>query len=360
MLYPTLPQLSVRHDARNLGEYLTVPPWNSAGWIPLPLYPFIIAMGFLLPLDLSFSVWFFYLFRKAQLVLLGIFPAPQYPRMPYFGQQSFGAWFIYCAFALYTARGHLRGVWRRAIGRKDGAADDSEEPVSYRTALIAIVIGLAFLFVFTLEAGMGWAVILPFFLIYLMLCIGIARMRAELGPPAHEMANGMDAGNIIGTIVGTKALGAGSLSVFPLMWWFTGRGYRTNIAPGQLEGFKMAAVARASPRRLGWAMLLALGLGGLAAFWAALHLQYQIGEQPGGMIPHNWGQFNDHASKILNPSGPDWPGIAFMGIGAIFTLFLFGMRQIFVWWPFHPAGYALSMAFGVDYFWSCLVISSIL
>jgi hypothetical protein len=33
------------------------------------------------------------------------------------------------------------------------------------------------------------------------------------------------------------------------------------------------------------------------------------------------------------------------------------MRTRFLWWPFHPAGYALSMNFGVEYFWFCLVIS---
>jgi len=31
----------------------------------------------------------------------------------------------------------------------------------------------------------------------------------------------------------------------------------------------------------------------------------------------------------------------------------------FLWWPFHPAGYALSTNFGVEYFWSCLVIATI-
>ena len=36
------------------------------------------------------------------------------------------------------------------------------------------------------------------------------------------------------------------------------------------------------------------------------------------------------------------------------------MRMRFVWWPSHPPGYALSMPFGVGYFWSCLVISSLL
>jgi len=359
MFYPNLPMISVRHGAMDLGSFISGPPWNAIGWTPLPLYPFIIALGFLLPLDLSFSVWFFYLFRKLQQILLAVCPFPDLPKMPYFAQQSFGAWLAYFAFAAWMARGHLKAVYNRVLGRP-GGADDSDEPISYRMAVAGIAIGGAFLYWFTLKAGMGPFAILPFFAIYLLISIGISRMRAELGPPAHEMAGGMDGGNIIATVVGTKALGPASLAIFPLMWWFTGRGYRTNMMPCQLESFRMANQAKASPRRLAWAMLIALALGGLSAYWAGLHLQYQIGAKPGGMVDHEWGHWSELSNRLYNLSGPDAVGIGFMIGSALFTGWLFLMRSYFAWWPFHPAGYALSTAFGVDYFWSCLMISSLL
>jgi hypothetical protein len=49
-----------------------------------------------------------------------------------------------------------------------------------------------------------------------------------------------------------------------------------------------------------------------------------------------------------------------MGVGMAFTFAMMLMRTRFLWWPFHPVGYALSMNFGIDYIWSCLLISSIL
>jgi hypothetical protein len=49
--------------------------------------------------------------------------------------------------------------------------------------------------------------------------------------------------------------------------------------------------------------------------------------------------------------------VTFVGVGLVFTLFLTVMRIRFLNWPFHPAGYALSMNFGIDYFWTCLVIA---
>jgi len=52
-LYPSIPLIPVRHDyaGHDLGQYLTSYPWQAAGSIPLPLYPFIIALGYFLPAE---------------------------------------------------------------------------------------------------------------------------------------------------------------------------------------------------------------------------------------------------------------------------------------------------------------------
>jgi len=71
------------------------------------------------------------------------------------------------------------------------------------------------------------------------------------------------------------------------------------------------------------------------------------------------GQFTWCANQIAYPKNADITAIGFTIGGALFTFFLMLMRVRFIWWPFHPAGYALSMPFGVEYFWTCLIISSI-
>lgn len=358
MLYPNIPFIQVRHDAVNLADYMTAQPWNSVGWFPLPLYPFIIALGYMLPLDMSFSIWFFFLFRKAQNIFFGAYPFVDNPT-PYFAMQSFGAWIVYFAFAVWMAKGHLKAVWLK-ITDQPGGADDSEEPVSYKVAALAILTAGAYLVWFALRMGISPAAIVGFFGIYFLITMAIVRMRAELGPPAHEMAQGMDASSIMTVIVGSKMLGATNLAIFPLFYWFCGRGYRTNIAPGQLEGFKMAYESKASPRRLGWAMLIALVVGALATYWAALALQYSQPPQPSGEVGHGWGQWQEAAGRINNLAGPDIKGLIFLLGSIAFTAFLFFMRHIFPWWPFHPAGYAISMAYGGEYYWSCLMIASLL
>jgi hypothetical protein len=40
-----------------------------------------------------------------------------------------------------------------------------------------------------------------------------------------------------------------------------------------------------------------------------------------------------------------------------FVLILTVLRMRFVWWPFHPAGYALAISYAMDYFWFAFFVS---
>ena len=48
---------------------------------------------------------------------------------------------------------------------------------------------MAFVLVFWYFAGLSPWVVIGYFSIYLVLCLGMTRMRAELGPPTHELHN---------------------------------------------------------------------------------------------------------------------------------------------------------------------------
>jgi hypothetical protein len=361
-LYPSIPLIPVRHDyePHNLGQFLQTYPWNAANDIPLPLYPFIVALGYFLPLDLSFSLWFFYLFKKGLLVLaaaMGTEPG-RASAFPYLTQQSFGAWFAIIGTALWTARGHFRQVWQKALHPSQSALDDSQEPMSYRTALIGILLGMAFLTWFCLQAGMTLGVILFYFGFFFLLSVGITRIRAELGPPAHEMAGNMNGPFLLSLFAGTQAVGLPNLTMMSMFWWFTGRGYRTNAMPCQLEAMKMGQQGRVNMKGMGFAMMFAMFVGGLASFWAALHLQYGAGINR--MTDHNWGQFEQVKAWADSPARPDFWGQIWVGIGALAALGMMWMRMRFLWWPFHPAGYAISLTFGAEYYWSCLLLATII
>ena len=46
--------------------------------------------------------------------------------------------------------------------------------------------------------------------------------------------------------------------------------------------------------------------------------------------------------------------------GTITTLFLMAMRMRFIWWVFHPAGFAVSSSWSMNVFWGSIFVSWLL
>ena len=126
-LFPVVPNLPVSYLDHDIGKYFTSRPWNAIGSLRLPLYPFAIGLGFFLPLDLSFSIWFFYLFRKAQQVFGSAMGLQFLPGFPYLNQQSTGAWFGVFFVAIWLSRNHLKSVAKNIfLGEDKGKYADEE------------------------------------------------------------------------------------------------------------------------------------------------------------------------------------------------------------------------------------------
>ncbi len=107
------------------------------------------------------------------------------------------------------------------------------------------------------------------------------------------------------------------------------------------------------------AMLIAAIVGILAAFWANLDMTFRDGvvtQARGAQYWMGWRSFSLLRGWLLNPWDSDWAGTSYMTGGAVVSFFIMFMRMRFLWWPFHPAGYALATSYAMDYFWSvCLV-----
>ena len=82
-------------------------------------------------------------------------------------------------------RHHLKRVVFAAIRGRRGESTD--EPMSYRAALIGLIFVFGTLLFFCHQVGMAlWSSFL-FFLIYYAISTAITRMRAELGSPVHDL-----------------------------------------------------------------------------------------------------------------------------------------------------------------------------
>lgn len=353
LFYPTLPFLKVRYG-EVFFEFQSH-PWSAMGNLPLSFYPFAIGLAYFLPLDLSFSCWFFYLFRKAEHVGGAAVGFDRLRDFPYINAQASGAWLGLTAGLLWLGRHWLRQVFTTALGR--GPLDDSSEPIRYRSALLGLAAGAAFLIAFWRYAGMSVYVIVLFFGLYFAIALAITRLRAELGAP-HEIYF-VNPAQIMVTAVGTSALGPRNLVGMSETHWLN-RCYRNHPMPNQLEAFKMGEATAMDVRRLFWVILGATLLAMLATYWAHLHESYHSGAEAKDLGFKWWA--GDEAFGRLQ-SWMEFGEPAQMGnrlamvAGFIFVALLRFLRSRYLWWPFHPAGYALGVSFAMDYFWFAFFIS---
>lgn len=351
-LYPSIPAIPVR--IHQIGHLFREKPWNAIGsWTHVSFYPFVIGLAFFMPLDLSFSCWFFYVFGKAQ----AVFASAMGWRGIYYFEQSIGAWIGMGIAAFWAGRGHFRQVIQKMLVNKN-EKDDLNEPISYRVAGIGIVGGLAFLTLLCLKAGMSLLIIGLFFAVYLVMALGITRVRAELGPPVHTIIY-TDPGRTLVAALGTRQLGAANMTIISFFYPLN-RCNRAHPMPSQLEAFKLSERSSMNNRQMMFAMMLAIVVSIIATFWIYLHLMYQNGaaaKSRGYIVGIGWETYNRLQSWLTYPRETDYTAMGFIGFGFAFTIFLMAMKLRFIWWPFHPAGYVLTTGEGMVYSWFAVFIS---
>lgn len=361
-LFPALPSIPL--GITDLKPLLTTKPWSAIDWFPITFYPLVIGLGFLLPLDLLFSCWFFFLFWKAQLVISNAFAWDATPDFPFIKEQGFGSILGLFLVYLWSGRHTYAAIWRRArspAGNKQPGTDTDTPPeaLSDREALVGIVLGLGGLMIFTVVAGVTWWIAALFFIIVLATLIVITRIRAELGPPVHDF-HFMGPDNMIPRVLGAPSLSRADMAFFTFSFAFT-RAHRSDTMPAGLEALQMARLRHLDARRMFKAILLAIIAGTLSAFWAFEHQAYVLGtashfNQGMGFSQEAFSRMGTWVSGAQDPhSNP--MAITAIFIGMLMTWALTLLRLRFWGFPFHPIGYAISSSWAIHLVWVPLLIA---
>ena len=153
---------------------------------------FTIFFSYFASLDVLFSIWFFdllFIFEGGWLHRRGFTAiSPYYYRGVYYWQTK-GAFVVLTASVFWVARRHIRDVVRNAW-RKNDSLDDRDEPLSYRTAVIAMLVGLAFMWLWLTRIGFDpllAALLLP---AVIFTYVGMAKILAETGMPYTNVPAG--------------------------------------------------------------------------------------------------------------------------------------------------------------------------
>ena len=136
-LYPEFPSVPV--SRQSLAHLFPHKPWNAIGrgGFNLSLYPFALGLSFLMPLDLTFSCWFFYLLGKLELVVGSITGWISSPGYPYSAERAFGATIAFMLLIFWVGRDHLKTVlfkvWRTSC--------QVPEANTYRWTILGLIAG---------------------------------------------------------------------------------------------------------------------------------------------------------------------------------------------------------------------------
>ena len=316
--------------------------------------------------NISFSLWFFYLVHLIQeglFSVLGIFSPEELgpwtgsgPIGAIMGHQMMGALTVLVCYGLWTARDHLKNVFRKALNRS-APVDDSGEILSYRAAVLGFF-GGAFIMAFWLWRSGIPAWITPFFIFSaLVIFIGLARVIAEAGLPTvtPEM---VPAGFVVSG-VGVPALGAKGMVAtgYSLVWAGDLLVFMTVPLANSL---RLSGETSGPQRRLFVGIAAAMLISLVCSVWFMLYLAYRDGAL--NLHPQYFTGFAAYpssfaAQKLASPTGPSLAGWLWTAAGGLLMGALMLARHQFVWWPFHPLGFAVSTGWVMNSIWFSIFLA---
>ena len=358
--FPVLPEIPVRKY--NLNIYFTQKPWSAMGSTPLRFHPYLIGFSFILPLDLAFSCTFFYLMKKGQLLFGSMAGVGTLPGYPFFGEQGAGALLALLAIACWNARKHFASVFSQVF--RPNRDTSKTEALSHRSAVITLGVSLLLLAIFCVRGGMSvWAFAI-FIAIYLLIVVGLSRMRAELGPPIHAIGY-LTPQYMMISLLGTRRLKPGNLTMLSLLNWLSGASYasfRTHPMPDQLEAFKLAERTGIRNRTMFIVLIIASLVGILSSLILYPYAIYREGVAAGSEQIHAGGAdtYNFLSSWLVSPKPTDWLATSVLCLAFAANLGIMFLRSRFVWCPLHPAGYVIGVAPGTtDVIWFPLFLAMV-
>jgi len=250
----------------------------------------------------------------------------------------------------WVARRHLREVFRKALGRSS-EVDDQGELLSYRAALIGLVLGLLYMWTWLTRAGFD-AVQAAFLLLAVVFTyVGMAKIIADTGLPYTNVPAGP--WGLVAPWIGSQGISASTQVAYRFSGILTSH-FKGLFLPALTHAGKVAEGVSDRRRQLLVAVSLAFGVSLLVSFVYTLHLGYQEGAYNfnsweitrAGERHFAWTAKAVKKILLRDVKPPDYVEhpeyISFFALGGALMASLIYMRYRFARWPLHPVGLAIS------------------
>lgn len=347
-LFPSFPVVNFKN--LDLLQYCTQPPWNAIGWTPIRLYPLAIGIFFMVPADLSFSYWFFYILTKLQLIFGAATGISGMQRFPFIPEQCFGFILGIFVIALYAGRSEFREIFASLYsGSRDAGKD---EPMDHRHAVWGMLLGLCAMMLYARAIGCSGLVAVAAIAGYFVISIAVTRTRAELGAPCHEI-NHSSITYILLENAGSATLGAANVIGLQQFYFFN-RCYRTNMMPVQMESLKLADTAGVNKRPIALLLILFAAFSIVCGFAVALNNYYRLGAASNmNSITILLGSetYAIMESSLKNGTIPDPSGICAIAGGFVSCILLSIAKLRIPGFPLNPVAYAMMSSVQTNSLW---------
>lgn len=349
---PAVPAMGRAYD---LGGLFTERPWSAIRPLSIAWRPENFGLGYLVPTEITFSVWVFYLLQR----LANVFAVSigyEASGFPFVQEQSFGAYLALGIFLIWMSREHLGAIFRKVFAG-DQTVDDSDEPMSYRLAVWGGIASAVVILIWVTSAGMALWTALVYFGLIILFALVYARARAEAGAAMVWLFPFYQHKKMMLSVLGSKPFVGtsnwGNLTIFSVLMYMS-RGYFQSMMAYQIEATKIAEHARIRQRAMAGWLVVALVVGLAGAYVIHLQAYYKHGANilEGGTTQGGYRtrlavqEFEELTSFMRAHKAPDSARTGAAAVGALVTLAMVGLRSVFLRFPLHPLGYAMVTAYG--------------
>lgn len=317
--------------------------------VALHLYPESVGIAYLLTSEVGFSLWFFFLFRLMQDFLRHLFGLTT-ASYGFFELQTGGSYIVLGLALLWSARKYLAEVFGYAFGLRQAPSGGGDGPLQ-RVAAIGFIAGFVFVLYWATQVGMSmtWALVL-FGLLPLTQMV-VSRIICEAGMILYSPPFRLN--EFIVRVLGPERVGGKNITLMTAAGWTEVRGTATQFMPQAFQGLKLGSMGHLNRLHVLLLMMAAIAVAILTSHITAPWIIYSWGVPKLGWWPRgsSLGTTNTLVALISNPkvmNPEDWAGLL---IGGGLTVLLVAMRQQFLWWPFHPAGYVAWLGWPIDRYW---------
>jgi hypothetical protein len=353
LIYPSFPAVRL-HDIEVGRFFAGMPlPWSALSEVYVSIIFPIIGISFLVPTQVTFSLWLFYLLFQLHLLgwaSFGVSPygggASSVQPYEFASFMEAGGAIALCGVILYRSRRAFVSAWR-GLARRGREADDPYAAMSGRWALAGFVAANAFMLWWVSLGAMPWwsfALLIGLFYVgaiciaYLVASGGVMFVTFTASPSS-----------VLLRTLGGGAFAPSSLALMlSLDSIYMREGGISSPLAQMLQASKLLHTARIRARRLGWATALAVVIAIGAGFAAILVTVQRHGAGTLDNWPWSWPNWSicqTLAANVQSPEEPDGFLRVALGLGGGVVLLLVWLQSRFVGWPLSPYGFIIASTY---------------